>query len=289
MGTSLRDRVETVVRRGTPVAALPRLVEVRTRSARTDPKQWAEARRQMGFLVGARRPETDLDALSERYLRLMKWRGELRWHPRTVAEQDVEGFEHLASAHAAGNGVILSFIHFGWYDGLFPSLSRLGVPVAAIATRTMFDGTAPLWMRQQQKVAGMGAPTINVETGSRGIVEALKEGRVLGIGSDVASSSTVEFLGRRVRGTTGAARISIEHGVPIVIATSHHQPSRDGQGGRYPKPLIRLHEPLDPASFSDPDTMLGAILAPHEAAVLAWPEAYDQPLKRWGWDDEPGA
>ena len=45
---------------------------------------------------------------------------------------------------------------------------------------------------------------------------------------------------------------------------------------------MRVHEPLDPADFATPTALLEEMVKQHERAILAWPEATDLPLSRWG-------
>lgn len=282
MGQSLRHRVEEAVRPRIPVAALPAVVRLRARRARARRSSWETGLRNMRFLMGAHAPETDFDDLTRRYLDLMMWRGELRWHPELIARQRVEGYEHLEEAHAGGRGVILSFLHHGFYDGLFPSLSRLGIPVAAIATPHMFKDEMAPWLRKQLEVVSLGAPALNADLGTRGIIESLERGQALGIATDVPSTTPMEFLGRQVRGASGAARIAHSTGAPVVMVTSH--PDQDASGR--PAAFLRIAPRLDPSAFDSPTTLLTAMVQHLEQAVAAWPEASDQPLKRWKVDEQ---
>jgi lauroyl/myristoyl acyltransferase len=105
-------------------------------------------------------------------------------------------------------------------------------------------------------------------------VAGLRPGSTLAIASDVPGRTPVEFLGRPVLGSFGAARIAMLADAPVVLVTAH----RDGDGGSY----LRVHPPLEPRDFTDPAVLLAEILRRHGEAVLAWPEALDAPLARWG-------
>lgn len=283
MGMGFRGHVETAVRRATPAAAVPALVRRRTTRALGDATERAEARRQMEFLVGVRAPDTDLDALVERYLRLMKWRGEARWHPDLLVHQPVDGLEHFEQARAAGRGVLVSFSHHGLYDGVFGSLDAAGVPCVAIVTPKMLDGTAPPWMAQQYRVGSIGQPMISAALGVRRFVEMLAGGAVLGLATDVPGPTPMRFLGRDVRGSFGIARIAHKHGVPIVQVSATPGPD----DGPHPTQRLTISPVIDPADHADARSILDVVVGRLEEAVLAWPEGYDQPLKRWTW--EPAA
>ena len=279
MGGGLRERIEATVRPRVPTAALPALVDLRTRRARSSATAWSEGQRQMRFLLQARSPETDFDDLTARYLHVMRWRGEIRFHPELITRQRVDGAEHLREARDRGVGVIVSFMHHGFYDGLFGSLAAAGLPCAPVATPSMFKPTMPLWMRQQLAVVRLGGPPLNADDGRRGISEALAGGRVIGIATDVPSTTPMDFMGRRLLGSFGAARLAFEDGIPVVMATAHPEP-----GGRFPSASIRLAPPVDPAAFASARDLLEHLVAHQEVAIAAWPEASDQPLKRWGID-----
>lgn len=289
MGMGAKGRIETAVRRATPTAAVPVLVRRRTTKALASPTELAEARRQMEFLVGVQAPDTDLDALVERYVRLMKWRGEARWHPeKLLVHQEVEGVEHFRAVRGepgAEKGVLISFSHHGFYDGVFPSLDRHGVPCQAVVTPTMFDGTAPAWMAQQYRCGMLGAGMVNADLGVRGFVSLLEEGAVLGIATDVPDKTRMTFLGREVRGAFGIAYIAHKFGFPIVQVTASPVPDVDG----HPSNRWTMWPAILPAEHDGPRAILEQVVSRLETAVAAWPEGYDQPLKRWTWEPAPDA
>ena len=93
------------------------------------------------------------------------------------------------------------------------------------------------------------------------------------VATDVPGRTPVEFLGRRLVGSSGAVRAAYEAGTPVLSASMH----RDGDG----RPFYRLSEPLRPAEFDSTEALLQELLRRQEAAVLAWPEAYYDPLTKW--------
>ena len=267
-------RAETLigwVRRLTPAFLVPAVIRLwaalgwRRTAVRDD------ARRQMGFLVGDAHPE--LDALARDYAFEMARRGELRWHPRLANDVRLEGAEHLLAAAAPGRGVVLSFMHHGLYDRSFTAVGRLGLPLSMVVHPYMLGDDAPGWIRQHVRVNTQGGgAAVSAEIGTAGMADLLARGGVVALASDVPGRTPVTFAGRRVLGSFGAARIAADNGAPVVVMTS----ARDEHGE-----VLRLHPALDPSDFASPHDLLTALLAQHEAAILAWPEATDLPCSRW--------
>jgi lauroyl/myristoyl acyltransferase len=253
---------------------LPGLVAVRARVAWRRPAVRADALAQMRFLLERARPGADVDAAARGYVRYQARRGELRWHPELLTSLPVEGLDHLLAARARGRGVVLNFVHHGYYDGAFPSIARLGVPAHMVVYPYMLEPGAPLWLRQHVKVASMnGGTAVSAGIGAEGLAGLLRSGEVVAVASDVPGRTPLRFVGRDVLGSFGAARLASETGAPVVVLTSEE----DGSG-----PVIRLSAPLDPVEFATPQALLQAMLAVHEPVLLRWPEATDIPLSRWG-------
>jgi lauroyl/myristoyl acyltransferase len=204
----------------------------------------------------------------------MVWRAEVRWHPELLTRQRVEGLEHLTTAYALGRGVVLNYMHHGYYEGLSPSLARHGVRSHMLGLDHIFGDDAPGWLKQNVRISTTGGSTpVSVAIGSQGIADLLTQGHVVTITSDVPGRTPVTFAGRRLLGSFGAARIAASTGSPVVVATFE----TDAAG-----PFIRIHDTLHPQEFDSPRDLLEEMLARHERAVLSWPEETDIPLSRWG-------
>ncbi len=275
LGTA--ERMLELFRRLTPAALLPLVIRVRLRIAWTRSSVRADARRQMEFLLEDSRPGSDLDAAARGYVEQMIRRGELRWHPDLVTGRRLEGIEHLAAARDLGRGVVLSFMHHGFYDGAFPLIALAGVPTHMMIYPYMARDDAPRWLKQHLRInsIGGGIPT-STEIGTKGIIELLAGGAVVAIATDVPGHTPVKFAGRELLGSFGAARLAMTTNSPVVLMTSE----RDDQGAH-----VRLHEPMHPEDFDTPEALLGEIVSRHEPHVLAWPEATDIPTSRWGTPD----
>jgi lauroyl/myristoyl acyltransferase len=257
-----------------PTAALPWLARARGRAAWRRPDLRADALAQMGFLLG-QAPKAELEQVARAYVEFQVYRGELRWHPDQLTKLRVVGVDHLRVARAKGRGVIVNFMHHGHYDGAFASLAvRHGEPFQIVVYPYMLEPTAAPWLKQHVKVSLQGGGVaVSAAIGTGGMRSLLAHGHTLAIASDVPGRTPVRFAGREVLGSYGAARLAFEAQCPIVVLTSE----RDAGGA-----FVRVHPPMQPAGFDSPRALLDDVLAVHEAAVLAWPEATDLPLSRWG-------
>lgn len=262
------------VRGRVPLALVPALVEARTRLAWRHKGVREDARAQMRFLVEHRRPDLDLETLARDYVRYQALRGEMRWHPHAITRLEVEGFEHLQAAKAAGRGVVISFMHHAFFEGAFASVAARGIRSHLVCYGYMLRDDAPGWLQQHVRVAlTHGNQPFAADRGVEEMLRLLREGEVLGIATDVPGHTPLRFAGRDVVGSFGAARLASTVDAPVVVMTSEPQP--DGT------PRIRLHEAFEPASFPDPAKLLEAVVAVHEEAQLRWPAAADLPLSRW--------
>ncbi|WP_395658453.1 hypothetical protein [Nocardioides sp.] len=262
------------VRAAVPTPLLPALVSLRTRLAWRRPAVREDARAQMRFLLEHTRPDADLDAVARAYVRYQARRGELRWHPELLTSLRVDGIDHLLDARARGRGVVLNFVHHGYYDGAFPSVARLGGRAHMVVHPYMLEPDAPLWLRQHVRIGtANGGTAVSSAVGSEGLADLLGRGEIVAIASDVPGRTPLRFAGRDVLGSFGAARLAADTGASVVVLTSEE----DADG-----PVIRLHEPLDPVVVGSPQELLQRMLALHEDVLLRWPEATDLPLSRWG-------
>jgi lauroyl/myristoyl acyltransferase len=256
-----------------PPAVLPTLVRRRIDALWDDENFRAAQTDEMRFLLEHTDRAGEIPVLARAYAEQTMLRSYLRWHPRAITRQRVRGAEWLTTRRDPARAVVLSFAHHARYDGLFGSLARVGVAAEVLTLPAALEPGAPATVRQHIRVVRRGATTVPALGGTEAVVARMRPGAVLAIASDVPGRTPVQFLGRRVLGSFGAARVAVLSDSPVVVVTSH----RDAHGGH-----LRVHPPLEPRAFPDAAALLEAVLARHAAAVLAWPEAVDTPLARWG-------
>lgn len=266
------------VRRVVPPAAIPWLAKRRVDQLWQVPEFRESQIRQMELLLAATPRAHEVPVLARRMAEHGMARRWLRWHPRVLINQRVEGLKWFHDRDMT-RPMLLSFMHHAQYEGMFPSLVRKGVPMHALGMAEVLSDDAPIDLRQHIKVASRGVGIASTADGSAGLKELMVPGRVLAIASDVPSRSPVEFLGRRFRGSSGAARIAMSTDAPVTVVTS----VRDGERSHH----LQVHEPLDPRDFGSPEELLAEMLRIHGEAILAWPEATDNPETRWGlWEED---
>ncbi len=265
-----------------PVRLVPALVKRRLDRVWTAyPEYRAQQEDAMRFLLEHTERAPEIPELAYRHAEQMLLRSFLRWHPRLVARQPVRGIEWLTTKRDQSRGVVLSFAHHNWYDGLWGSLVHAGAPrCMAVMARELMEGEAGMAYKQHWKLIDMGADSVPATAGTEAIVALLQPGATVAIASDVPGRTPVTFLGRKVLGSFGAARIATLADSPVVLVTSW----RDETGHH-----LLVDEPLDPRDFDKPEDLLDAILRRHGEAVLAWPEVTEAPRARFSEVGEPTA
>jgi lauroyl/myristoyl acyltransferase len=128
------------------------------------------------------------------------------------------------------------------------------------------------------RVVGRGGEIVPAVGGTEQLAALLRPGSALALAPDFPGRTPVTFLGRKVLGSFGTARIAMLADSPVVLITQH----RDRSGGSY----IQVHPPLEPRDYSEPRELLDEVLAGHGEAILAWPEALESPTARFGRIDE---
>jgi lauroyl/myristoyl acyltransferase len=267
--------------RRAPLAVSQPLVRRRIRRAQADDVAVGVARRQMEFLLGASRPDADLEAVALRHLEQVIWRRELRWRPPVITRQSVSGIEHLTRLRGEHGGLVVCFLHHGRYEGVFAALKRAGgPPVTTVGHPMMFDPAIPDYLAANLRLGRMGSTPVPVTLGYAGLRDLVLDGHTLGIAVDLPGSTRVRFVGRDLRCASGAARIAHETGTPVVLVLPR---TTDGVAQE-----LTVSAPLLPEDHADAEALLQAILDGFEPSVLGWPEAYDWPKKKFTLLDADG-
>jgi lauroyl/myristoyl acyltransferase len=227
----------------------------------------------MDYLLGCSPRAGEVETLAKRYLFETYKRAELRWRPWVTTRQRVDNIERLQAAVADERGVLLSFMHHGQYDGLFASVGGLSLGLRAAGHAELMAGLHFDYRKRHADTVSLGANLFDVSAGFGAMCDMLKAGDLLALASDLPSSGslTVDLLGRPVRAATGAARLSYDADALVVVVTAH----KDGGLQR-----LQVHEPFAARDCGSFEQVQAAIFARHSPAVLAWPEALEQPLRR---------
>ncbi|HEX4190608.1 MAG TPA: hypothetical protein VHZ06_06390 [Marmoricola sp.] len=266
-------------RRLVPARALPGMISRRVDKLWESEEFRAQQERQMRYLLEFTDRAPESAELARGYTEQMMLRSYLRWHPRAITRQPVRNVERLTGRDQS-RPLVMSFMHHARYDGLFASLARAGATCHIMTWPDALEPTAPVLIKQHIRVVRRGGPLVPATGGTDGLVAQMKPGVMMAIASDVPGRTEIDFLGRRVLASFGAARIAAITDSPVVLVTS----CLDDAGMSY----LQVNEPLEPSDFADPAALLAEMMRLHGQAVLAWPEALDAPLGRWNRLEEPG-
>lgn len=285
MGT-LRDTAHSLPR-FIPWRALPGVARRRVDRLWKNEAYRAAQEENMHFLLEFTDRVGEVPELAREYAEFDVLRNYRRWHPHQLSHQPVKGVEWLTTKRDPDRGVVLSFVHHGWYNAMvsstgraaddhvgIPKSERPGIVLNGVVAPEAFDPNAPLALRQHFKVCAYG-PNMKLMSATEGMPrmkEMLEQREILCIAFDVPGRTPINFLGRPMLGSFGSARLAVQTNSPVVLVTSHKGP--DGL------PWVQVHEPIEPSDFPDPADLLAEIIRRHEPAILAWPAAYDSPHSR---------
>lgn len=242
----------------------------------------AHARLSMEYVLGASGVDVDLEAVARRWVHHTIRRDELTWRPWLTTRFDVERIGILRVLARERQGAIVNFVHHGQYAGIFGSLMRYGVHTHVAVLPSLLGDRGPGYegLRRRQHIATVctgGATVFPAKGGLDHMRELLLAGTFVGLATDVPGNTPLTMLGRRVSCGSGAARLALELGVPIVPITSW---------AASPLQVLRVEDPIDPARHESVADLQQAIADAHAPAILAWPEALMEPLDRWRAVDE---
>lgn len=214
----------------------------------------------------------EVPVLARRFAEETMLKTHLRWHPRLITREPVRGIEHLTTLRDPSRSIVLSFMHHYRYEGMFKSLKDKGVDIDILATPLFGDQSTSAPFRHHLSIVASGGRMIRAVGGTEKFVEMVKPGMILAIASDLPGRTEVTFLGRRVLGSFGAARIAALSNSQVVVIRA----MRDESGS-----YLQVDPPIEPADYAGPKELLDAMLKRHEEAVLAWPEVVDMPRARF--------
>lgn len=154
-------------------------------------------------------------------LRIDKYRG-----AQDVADYfEISGTESLNEALALGRGCIVLSGHVGFWEAATFLLPQLGFTSSVVA-KPMRNPLVDAYFTRMRQAKGISI--ISSRKGARGILNALKENRAVGILLDQhlkgAGSVAAPFFGRPAHTTTIITQIATRYQIPIVAAFTHRRP-----------------------------------------------------------------
>ncbi len=244
---------------------------------RTSPGGRRDARRAMEFLLGGAGQSAAGSRLAKRHVFENARRTELLWRPALSARLPRQGVEALRRLQAEGRGVVLTFMHQGPYLGFLAVLADEGLEVHMPVAPFYYDTPVPGYMghRDRQHLRTVLAAAEAFPADGKGLLampRLLRAGKILMLPIDLPGDGEAEFLGRRVRTVTAAARLAWRTGAVVVPATVHRRPLL---------PEGRVGTPLEPKDFPDWRALHAEIARRHDTALGEWPEALERPFLRW--------
>jgi len=265
-------RRQQALHRLVPMPAMRKAIEWRADLAYRNPTLRFQAESHLRFLLGKSARASDVESLVRPYLVRFFTFNETLYRPWLIRRQPVAGIEHLRSAVSEGRGVILHYLHHGQYVGMACAVSRLGFPMYAPAHPPLLASKNPDDVQLLRTTTAFGVATFPVTKSYAEMRSLLDDRKSVFIATDVRGSTPATFLGRRILCASGAWRLGMESGAPVVPLTIRPH----GAGQR-----VVVEEPIDPRTFTEGLSLQQSMLARHEPSVLAWPEAMRHPLVAW--------
>lgn len=230
-----------------------------------------DATLQMKWLLGRSTRADEIDELAPKYAEQRMLRKAAIWRPWRTTRPASCGISELQELVQSGRGVIVSFAHHGDFYGALGSLGFINIHIPTAPA--VVTSTASHEERQiARTMAWRGGNVFSSTSSYERLRDILRQGRVIALSCDVAGNAHMTILGRDVQGSSGVAKLASETGAWIMPMNAYRHAL--GQ-------LVALEAPIDPDSFPDWQTIHAEIARRYEPAILAWPEALHEPLRRW--------
>lgn len=184
--------------------------------------------------------------------------------------------DEVRAAIEAGSGVVMVAGHFGNWELAAAGLAARGIPVEAVVqsqSNPYFDGMI------NRARARLGVRVIRRGGATRGALEALRKGHVIGLVADQDARGAgifVPFFGRLASTHRGPALLALRSGAPLFIGMAIRRPD-----GRYEGRVQRIPVP-ETGEFDDRVLALtAAYTSALEAVVREHPTQYFWHHRRW--------
>ena len=198
--------------------------------------------------------------------------------------EQVDGWEHIAAAQAAGNGALLVTGHLGNWELGGSYIAARGIPVDAVA-RHMGNRIFERYLTRVRE--RFGVRVVFDELAVRHTPRSIRQNRVVGFLADQGvlglASTFVPFFGRHAKTPRGPAVFALRLKVPVVFAVCVRLPS-----GKYR--LIVESIPVTDSGDREHDVeeLVRSYTARLEHWVRQYPGQYFWQHRRWKWQP-PGA
>lgn len=188
-----------------------------------------------------------------------------------------EGWEHVESAYARGEGVIVVMGHFGNWELGAAYLAMRGIPVDAVAMHMANPFSDGFITRTRTR---LGLNVVFDENAVRRIPKALKEGHAVVLVSDQGAKGLagtfVNFFGRPAKTPRGAAVFAMRNRLPVLFVAAVRQPDNRYRFHATPVPIADTGD-----REQDIDATVQNYTAVIEEYVRRFPEQYFWQHRRW--------
>jgi KDO2-lipid IV(A) lauroyltransferase len=186
------------------------------------------------------------------------------WAEPLTPEQ-VAGRVFVRGRERLQGGAVVAIAHFGNWDMAASGASALGLPVTTVmgAVVSPFWTRLVAWSRERK-----GIELYTPERAARGLVRALRRGRMVGLMADVPEAGptvTVPYCGGMVRFSAVPARLARSTGGPLLPMVCW----RAGSGW-----VVDVGVPVAVTGDDDDATLMARVAAALEPHVLRRPEQW---------------
>lgn len=190
---------------------------------------------------------------------------------------DCPSLDVIDDAQSNGKGAVLMSGHIGNWELFAGYLSARGYPIDVIV-KPMRNPLADRFYNARRGDLGVGI--IHTQTATRGIVEALKNRRMIAILADQHAGEDgieVEFFGRSASTPRGPAALALRYGCPILSGVMIRK-----QHGRF---QIEIDPPLKFTASGDGDldarTLTQLCASRLESHIRKYPDQWLWTHRRW--------
>ena len=188
----------------------------------------------------------------------------------------IEGLEHLINLRDKKSGAVMVTGHFGSWELMGAYISRQGFPIDYLVGE-QHNLEINRLMNNNRQMFGIGL--IEMGVAARGVIKAVKTGRMVAMLSDQDAGSDgaiVRFMGRPASTPKGPAAFAIKTGVPMIFGVAVRQ-------GK--KHVIHIEPPIEfkPSGNKDDDikNLTQAYTSLLGKYIEIYPDHWFWPHRRW--------